>query len=108
MLHIAYLKFELFYTLIVSGLKGGVMINILLWLVFGALAGWIASLIVRNEREQGAIGNIVVGLIGALLGGYVMKLVGGTGVSGFNFPSLLIAVVGSVILLLAFHGFQRA
>ena len=58
--------------------------NILVWIIFGALAGWIASILMKRDGQQGAIGNIIVGLIGALIGGFVMGQFGGQGVTGFN------------------------
>lgn len=73
--------------------------GILLWIVLGALAGWIASMIMNTNREQGAIGNIIVGIVGALLGGFIMSLIGKSGVTGFNLYSLLVALLGAIILL---------
>lgn len=73
--------------------------NILLWIVFGALAGWIASLIMGTNRQQGCLMDIVVGVVGAFLGGLVFSLFGGQGVTGFNIYSLLVAVLGAVVLL---------
>ncbi len=73
--------------------------NILLWIIFGALAGWIASIIMRTNADQGAIGNIIVGIIGAFIGGMVSNSLGGPDVTGFNLTSLLVAIVGAVILL---------
>jgi len=69
------------------------------WLVLGALAGWIASKIMGTDAEQGAIANIVVGIIGAMIGGFVFNQFGSSSVNGFNVYSLLVAVVGAVILL---------
>lgn len=73
--------------------------NILLWIILGALAGWIASLIMGTNRQQGCLMDIVVGVVGAFLGGLVFSLFGGQGVTGFNIYSLLVAVLGAVILL---------
>ncbi len=73
--------------------------GIILWIIFGAVAGWIASLIMKTDAQQGAIGNIVIGIIGALLGGFVMSLIGSTGVTGFNLYSLLVAILGAIILI---------
>lgn len=75
------------------------MLDIIAWLVFGALAGWIASLIMKTDEHQGALGNIVVGIIGAFLGGFVVRTLTGNEVDGFNIMSLLVAILGAVILL---------
>ena len=73
--------------------------GIILWIIFGALAGWIASMIMNTDAEQGSIMNIVVGVVGALVGGFVFQSFGETGVTGFNFYSLMVAVVGAIVLL---------
>lgn len=73
--------------------------GILLWIVFGALAGWIASMIMKTDAQQGTLGNIAVGIVGALIGGFVMSNLGGSGVTGFNLYSLLVAVLGAVVLI---------
>ena len=75
------------------------VLNIIAWIIFGALAGWIASLIMRTSAEQGAIGNIIVGIIGAIIGGFIMHAFGSSGVTGFNLYSLLVAIGGAIILL---------
>jgi uncharacterized membrane protein YeaQ/YmgE (transglycosylase-associated protein family) len=76
-----------------------VEMNIFVWIIFGALAGWIASIVMGKNKKMGAIANIVVGIIGAFLGGYIMQFFGVQGVTGFNLPSLLVAIVGAVVLL---------
>lgn len=73
--------------------------SILVWIVFGALAGWVGSMIMGTDGQQGLILNIVVGIIGASLGGYIMHYLGKSGVSGFNLYSFVVAVIGSVVLL---------
>ena len=70
------------------------------WIVIGALAGWIASKITGNDKRMGAGMNILVGIIGGFIGGIVMNLLGGYGVTGFNLWSLLVATIGAIILLL--------
>lgn len=77
------------------------------WIIFGALAGWIASLIMGTNRQQGCLADIVLGIAGAFVGGLVMNLVGGQQVTGFNLPSLLVAVLGAVILLALAKNLQR-
>ncbi len=69
------------------------------WLVLGGLAGWIASILMKTDGSQGIILNIVVGIVGAWLGGFLFNMLGGAGVTGFNFYSLLVSVVGAVVLI---------
>lgn len=69
------------------------------WIVIGALAGWIASLVTGNDKRMGAGMNILVGIIGGVIGGIIMNVLGGSGVTGFNLWSLLVATIGAVILL---------
>lgn len=73
--------------------------NIILWLIFGALVGWVASLIMGTDAEQGMILNIVVGVVGAFLGGTIMNLFGASDVTGFNLYSFLVSLVGAVVLI---------
>ena len=81
--------------------------SILGWIIIGALAGWIASVITRNNRKMGAGANILVGIVGGFIGGLVMNLIGGHGITGFNFWSLLVATGGAVILLLIVNAVRR-
>jgi uncharacterized membrane protein YeaQ/YmgE (transglycosylase-associated protein family) len=74
-------------------------VNFLLWIVLGAVAGWIASLLMKTNRSQGTLLDIVVGIVGAFLGGYLFESFGRAGVTGFNFYSLMVAIVGAVVLL---------
>lgn len=69
------------------------------WIVLGGLAGWIASMIMGTNKSMGLMANIVVGIVGALIGGFAFNLIGGADITGFNLWSLFVAVVGSVILL---------
>lgn len=73
--------------------------NWLVWIIFGALAGWLASIVMGRNKQMGAIANIVVGIVGALIGGWIMNMFGAQGVTGFNLPSLLVAIGGAVVLL---------
>jgi len=81
--------------------------NWLVWIIFGALAGWIASIITRKNKKMGAIANIVVGIVGAFIGGYIMEFFGAEGVTGFNFYSLFVAILGAVVLLWVVGLFSR-
>lgn len=74
-------------------------LGIIGWIVLGGLAGWVASMIVGNNAQQGLVGNIVVGIIGGFLGGFIVSLFGGAGVTGFNLWSFFVALIGAVVLL---------
>jgi uncharacterized membrane protein YeaQ/YmgE (transglycosylase-associated protein family) len=74
--------------------------GIILWIIFGALAGWLASMIAGTNEQQGALANIIVGIVGAMIGGFIANLFGFEGVTGFNIWSLLIAVGGAALLLM--------
>ena len=76
--------------------------GIILWIVFGALAGWIASMIMGTNAQQGIVLNIVVGVVGAILGGWIMSFFNNSGVSGFNFYSFIVAIIGACVLLALF------
>ncbi len=71
--------------------------DILLWLVLGAVAGWIADLIMKSNH--GMLEDIILGIIRAFVGGFIMPLLGQQGVTGFNFYSLIVAVIGAVVLI---------
>lgn len=73
--------------------------NIFVWIIFGALAGWIASILMGKNKKMGAIANIVTGIVGAFVGGYIMEFFGAEGVTGFNLPSLVVAILGAIVLL---------
>lgn len=73
--------------------------NIIMWIIFGALAGWIASIIMGTNEQQGAVANIIVGIVGAFIGGILIGMFGGEGVTTFNLSSLLVAILGSIVLL---------
>lgn len=73
--------------------------EILVWIIFGGLAGWIGSLIAGTDASQGLFLNIVVGIIGAFVGGMIFNFFGEAGVTGFNFYSLMVAVIGSIVFI---------
>jgi uncharacterized membrane protein YeaQ/YmgE (transglycosylase-associated protein family) len=74
------------------------MINLIVWLLVGALIGWLASMVMRTDAQQGALLNIVVGIVGAMIGGF---LLGGPTINSnaLNFTALAVSLVGAVILL---------
>lgn len=74
--------------------------DILIWIVFGALAGWIASIITGKNRQMGAVENVVSGIAGAFIGGFIMEnFFGAEGVTGFNVYSFIVAILGAVVLI---------
>jgi uncharacterized membrane protein YeaQ/YmgE (transglycosylase-associated protein family) len=82
-------------------------IDVLQWIVLGLLAGFIASKIV-NKRGEGVVMDILLGIVGAVIGGWVFRALGAAGATGFNVWSLLVAVVGAVALLLVWHAVRRS
>jgi len=82
------------------------LVNIIVWLVFGGLAGWLAGFI--TGAKDGIVTNIIVGIIGAFLGGFLMSLLGQGGVSGFNIYSLIVAIIGAIVLTLILRAFNRS
>jgi uncharacterized membrane protein YeaQ/YmgE (transglycosylase-associated protein family) len=73
--------------------------GIISWIVFGALVGWIASIIMKTNAEQGMLLNIIVGMIGSVIGGWLMSIIGEGGVGGFNVYSFLVALLGACVLI---------
>ena len=73
--------------------------EIIAFLVLGGIAGWVGSLVMGTDGSQGITLNIVVGVVGAFLGGFLFQFFGATGKTGFNLYSLLVAIVGSIVLL---------
>lgn len=82
--------------------------NLIFWIIFGLLVGIVANLIDPYLEEGGWLGTIILGILGAILGGFLGNLVFGIGISGFNFPSLAVAVLGSLFLLFIGRAFGRA
>lgn len=76
--------------------------SIIGWIVLGLIAGWIASSIVDNGGK-GPLLDIVLGIVGAIIGGAIFTALGAAPVTGFNFYSLFVAVVGAVVLLVIYH-----
>lgn len=73
--------------------------GIILWIVFGALAGWIASVVMKTDSNQNTMTDIVLGIVGSVVGGFLMGSVGQSGVTGFDVRSLLVAVIGAVVVI---------
>ncbi len=73
--------------------------TLVFWMLFGGLTGWMTSLIVGTDKEQGVVANILVGIVGALAGGFILRMFGGNGVTGFNLYSIFVAIIGAVLTL---------
>jgi len=76
------------------------MTNFIIWIIFGAVAGWIASIITGKNRKMGAVANIVVGILGAFVGAGIMSTLGISVPEGVSLTGFLVAVIGSVILII--------
>ena len=84
--------------------------NFIIWLVVGGLLGWVASLVMKTDAQQGVFLNIVVGIIGAFMGGILFAPMLGSGTinqNDFSLPSLLVSFVGAVLLLGIVNLFRR-
>jgi uncharacterized membrane protein YeaQ/YmgE (transglycosylase-associated protein family) len=73
--------------------------GIIAWIILGLLAGWIASMIMGTNARQNMMADIILGVLGAVVGGFIVNLGGGLGITGFNFYSLMVAVLGAVLLI---------
>ena len=81
--------------------------SFLAWLVLGLIAGFIGSKLV-NKSGSGLFLDIILGIVGAIVGGYLFSLFGGSGVNGLNLYSLIVAVIGSVLVLMLYHSLIRS
>lgn len=73
--------------------------NIILWVIFGGIVGWIASMIMKTNSEQGTLMDIVLGVVGAIVGGFIMNFIGEPGVTGFNIYSFIVAIIGACAVI---------
>jgi uncharacterized membrane protein YeaQ/YmgE (transglycosylase-associated protein family) len=83
------------------------LINVFAWIVLGLIAGFIASMLV-NKRGEGMVLDIVLGIVGAIVGGWVFHFFGSAGVTGLNVWSVVVAVLGAVLLLFIWHAIRRS
>lgn len=75
-------------------------VNIIVWIIIGAIAGWLASIVMKTNRQQGLVEDIIIGVIGGFLGGIILNALNiGGGVSGLNIASILTAFIGAIVLL---------
>lgn len=80
---------------------------ILYWIIFGGIAGWIASLLTHTNGQMGIIKNVIVGFLGSLVGGFIASQFFGISYETFSFPGLVISVAGAIVLLLVFSGLDK-
>ena len=84
--------------------------NLIIWLVVGGVIGWIASLIMKTDAQQGLFLNVVVGIVGALIGGWLLSPMVGAGTlnqGDFSLPGLFVSLVGAVVLLFIVNLIRR-
>ena len=79
--------------------------GIIIWIIFGGLAGWVASLLMKSNGS--VLSDIIVGIIGAIIGGFLMSLIGQSGVTTFNLYSFLVAVLGACVLIAIMRAVRR-
>lgn len=89
----------------------GWLIDLIIWLVVGGIIGWIASMIMRTDAQQGWMMNVIVGIVGAFLGGLIFRLLPGSSANindgAFNIWSLLVSLIGAIVLLAIVNMFRR-
>lgn len=86
------------------------MINFIIWIIVGAVLGWLASMIMRRDAQQGFLLDIVVGIVGAFLGGLLLAPLFGTGTinqGDFSLSGLLVSLLGAIVLLAIVNLFRR-
>lgn len=86
------------------------LVGILIWIIVGAIAGWLASIVMGTNARQGLLTDIIVGIVGGLLGGFLLQAIGfeGADVGGLNIVSIIVAFIGAVILLGIMRFVRRA
>lgn len=81
--------------------------GLLSWAILGLLAGWIASIIMKTDESQGALKDILMGVVGAVVGGWIMGFFGRSGVTGVDLYSVAVAVLGAVVLIAVGRSLSR-
>jgi uncharacterized membrane protein YeaQ/YmgE (transglycosylase-associated protein family) len=74
-------------------------VSILAWIVVGIIGGWLGKMIVPGEGPAGVLGDLIIGVVGAILGGWIWNYFGHVGATGINIPSIIVAFIGSIVLL---------
>src|SRR4051812_45986452 len=95
-------------TTAVRGIRSQEM-NFIIWLIVGGIVGWLASLVMRTDGQQGILLNVIVGIVGAFIGGWLISPLVGTGTinDGFSIGSFVVSLIGAVILLAIVNLFRR-
>ena len=73
--------------------------QILIWVIFGGLVGWVASIIMQTNKQMGILANVLVGVAGAFIGGFILEQLDKTGFNGFDVRNFLVALLGAVVLI---------
>lgn len=81
--------------------------DILAWIIVGGLAGWVASIIMKKDKSMGVGANILVGIVGAFIGGFITSYIIGWDFTGFNIQSFIVALIGSIVLLAIINLIKR-
>ena len=81
--------------------------GIITTLIFGGLVGWVASLVMKTDAQQGILLNVIVGMLGAVIGGWIMGLLGISGVGGFTLYSFVVSLVGACVLIFLLRMVRR-
>lgn len=84
------------------------VVNLILWILLGGLIGWVTSLLVKRDVELATLTNVIIGVAGAVIGGFLMDISGAPGIKGLDLASLLVAVIGSLLLLFAMGSLRPA
>jgi uncharacterized membrane protein YeaQ/YmgE (transglycosylase-associated protein family) len=92
--------------MMISNRQQGSAMSFIAWIVLGVIAGFIGSKLV-NHTGEGLIRDVLLGVVGAIIGGYLFNVFGASGVTGLNLYSLLVAVVGAVVFLIVYHALFR-
>jgi uncharacterized membrane protein YeaQ/YmgE (transglycosylase-associated protein family) len=76
--------------------------SLLGWILLGLISGFVASKVV-NERGEGCLINIALGLVGSMVGGFIFNMIGGSPITGFNLYSMFVAIIGAIVVLVIYH-----
>ena len=84
------------------------IVDIIVWLLIGLIAGWLASVLMKTNAQQGVLADIVLGIIGAVVGGYLLSFLDLPGASGLSLYSILVAVLGAIVVIAVGRMLYRA